>query len=112
MVGPDESLEIVPAFKLLRVRSNGTLGPLFINRRQVITAGEWLPAEEHRTNGYAFRPGWHAAPTPNAPHLKEEGRVWMAVELADYQVLSRPASQGGEWLLANWMRVVGPVENL
>ena len=96
------------AFKLLRVRKNGTLGPLFINKRQVIPIGEWLQAEDHPTKGYARRPGWHAAPIPSAPHLSKEGRVWMRVELADVQELERPESQGGLWYLARWMRVLGP----
>lgn len=45
------------AFKLLKLRRNGTLCPLFINRKQVISIGKWLPAEDHPTKGYAHRPG-------------------------------------------------------
>lgn len=56
-------------YKLFRRRANGTLGPLFINRRLVVPVGEWLTAEEHPTNGYAYRPGWHACLTPSATHL-------------------------------------------
>ena len=100
----------IQAFKLLRVRRDGTLGPLFINRQQVIQPGVWMKAEDHPTKGYAHRPGWHAAPAPEAPHLTTKGRVWMIVELADTQPLKRPASQGGTWLLARWMRVIGPLE--
>ena len=62
------------AYKLLRVRRDLTLGPLFINRTQVIPIGVWLPAEDHPTVGYAHRPGWHAAPNPIAPHLSTKGR--------------------------------------
>ena len=94
------------AYKLLRLRKDGTLGPLFINRRQVIPLGLWLRAEEHRTKGFAFRPGWHAAPNPEAPHLGKAGRVWAKVELAGVQNLPRPRSQGGTWYLAEWMRVI------
>ena len=94
------------AYKLLRVRRDGTLGPLFINKRQIIPLGEWLPAEDHPTKGYAHRPGWHVAPAPLAPHLSERGRVWMKVEVREYEELVRPASQGGMWYLAKWMRVI------
>jgi hypothetical protein len=52
------------AYKLFKVRSNGTIGPLFINARQVIEPGVWLPAEDHPTNGFAHRPGWHATLRP------------------------------------------------
>ena len=94
------------AYKLLRVRRDLSLGPLFINRKQVIPIGEWLIAEAHRTKGYAFRPGWHAAPKPCAPHLSTKGRVWCRVEIEDYEELKRPESQGGTWWLAKRMRVL------
>ena len=96
------------AFKIFRVRSNGTLGSLFINRRQVIPIGVWLKAESHRTNGYQFRPGWHCAPCQFAPHLTLKGRIWMRVEVDDFVEIKRPESQGGFWWLAKWMKVVAP----
>jgi hypothetical protein len=73
--------DIKKAFKLLRLRKNGTIGPLFINRKQVIPVGQWLPAEDHPTNGFAHRPGWHVTPKPIAPHLSIKDRVWMEVEI-------------------------------
>ena len=99
--------EIVMGWKLFRRRKNGTLGPLFINRRLVITVGYWHEAEDHKTSGYAHRPGWHACLNPIAPHLKQGGdRVWCRVELQGCQLYKRPESQGGEWVLAKRMRVV------
>ena len=94
------------AYKLLRMRKDGTLGPLFINRRQRIPIGEWLQAEDYPTKGYAHRPGWHASHRPVAPHLTEKGRVWYEVEVDDYVELKRPEYQGGLWFLAQRMRVV------
>jgi len=94
------------AWKLLRMRRDGTLGPLFIGRRLVIPTGEWLRAEMRPTRGYAPRPGWHATAEPCAPHLSMKGRVWMQVELDDVELLVRPASQGGTWYTAKWMRVL------
>ena len=105
------STEPVEAYKLLRLRKDGTLGPLFINRRQVIPIGQWLPAEVHPTKGYALRPGWHAALRPEAPHLITRGRVWMRVLVAEEKELPRPASQGGMWLIANWIKIIGPVDS-
>lgn len=96
------------AYKLMRKRANGTLGPLFINTKQVVPIGEWLPAEDHPTNGFAHRPGWHVAPTPNAPHLSTKGRVWMEVEVKRAVAIKRPEYQGGVWYLAKWMRVIKP----
>jgi hypothetical protein len=94
------------AYKLLRLRRDGSLGPLFINKRQIVPLNEWLPAESHPTKGYALRPGWHVAPAPYAPHLSERGRVWAKVEVEDFDELPRPASQGGVWLIAQRMRVI------
>lgn len=96
------------AYKLLTVRKDGTIGPLFINRKLRIPIGEWLPAEDHPTNGYSHRPGWHVALKPFAPHLGIKNRAWYKVEVMEYQKLKRPKSQGGVWLIANWMRVIGP----
>ena len=94
------------AYKLFHKRKNGTLGPLFINKRQVIEPNTWLPAEAHRTKGFTFRPGWHCCPNPNAPHLKMEGRVWCLVEINGWQTLQRPASQGGIWYLAQCLKLL------
>lgn len=98
---------MVTGYKLFRRRCNGTLGPLFINRRQTVPIGEWLPAESHPTRGYAYRPGWHACLKPVAPHLRQGGdRTWCKVELLGVREYSRPESQGGTWILAQWLKVV------
>jgi hypothetical protein len=94
------------AWKLFTNRSNGTLGPLFINRTQVIPIGVWLDAEDHPTPGYAHRPGWHVSAAPHAPHLSRKRRVWKAVEIEDYEQLDRPQVQGGTWFIAQRMRVL------
>ena len=98
------------AYKLFTERKDGTLGPLFINRTQRVPIGEWVDAECHPTKGYAVRPGWHCTSKPIAPHLKEEPvsgkRVWVKVEIDDYEELHRPENQGGLWFIANRMRVI------
>jgi hypothetical protein len=95
----------VSAWKLLRLRADRTLGPLFINRKLVIPLRRWLRAEDHPTPGYAHRPGWHAAPAPHAPHLSDKGRVWCQVRLRGWVKIKRPAIQGGAWFLAEAMFV-------
>lgn len=99
------------AYKLLRKRKDGSLGPLFINARQRIPHGEWLQAEAHKRKGFAFRPGWHCAAEPVAPHLETELasgelRVWCEVEIDNVTEYARPAAQGGKWLLAERMRII------
>lgn len=93
------------AYKLLRLRADGSLGPLFINRRQRIPVGEWLEAESHPTKGFAIRPGWHCCDKPLAPHLSKKGRVWALVHIMDETPHQRPESQGGLWFTASWMCV-------
>ena len=94
------------AFKLLKKRKDGSLGPLYVNCRQRIPIGEWLPAEVHYPKNLAFRPGWHTLLAPIAPHLSIEGRVWCEVEVEDYEEFTRPACQGGKWLLSKRMKVI------
>jgi len=101
----------IPAWKLLRLRRDRTLGPLFINRKLVISPGRWYRAEDHPTKGYAHRPGWHATDSPDAPHLSMKGRVWCQVWLRGWKKLVRPAAQGGVWFLAEEM-FVEPISGL
>jgi len=94
-------------YKLMRQRRDGSLGPLFINRSRRISVGEWMDAEDHPTKGYAHRPGWHVVLQPYAPHLSMRGRVWMCVAVTGYEEFERPERQGGKWLLAQRMIVLG-----
>lgn len=93
-------------YKLLRLRKNNTLGPLFINRKQIIPLGITLQAESHRTPKFKYRPGWHITNSPIAPHLSKKNRVWAKVEFHDFIGLHRPASQGGLWFLAQKMKLI------
>lgn len=95
------------AYKLFRRRRDGSIGPLFINRALRVPLGVWLPAEDHPTPGYAHRPGWHCGTLPVAPHLTERDRVWAECEIPDgkFYVFPRPKHQGGEWLIAEALKV-------
>lgn len=92
------------AYKLFRLRRDGTLGSLFIDRKRVLPAGRLLDHRDVPTKGYAHRPGWHCMAKPCAPHLTTRGRVWCEVEIPPGCVLAefeRPASQGGLWWTAS-----------
>lgn len=93
-------------YKLFRLRKDGSLGPLFINRTQRLMVGVKYKAEAHKTKGYAFRPGWHICSEKNAPHLSKKDRVWAEVEFFDYTEHVRPVSQGGLWYTANSMTIL------
>ena len=94
------------AYKLLNLRKDGTVGPLFINRKQRLEVGVWYEAEDHKTKGYAHRPGWHCCHTPYAPHLSKRGRVWARVQIEDYVPHERPEHQGRLWYTANRMKLI------
>lgn len=92
-------------WKLFRLKKNGQITPLFINKTKELPFDVWLPAEDHPTKGFAHRPGWHCTSEPKAPHLSTKGRVWLQVEIEDWIAFMRPESQGGLWYLARKMRI-------
>lgn len=97
-------------YKLFRLGKDGKLYPLFINRNAETKLGEWLKAECFPTNGFAVRQGWHCCFKPFAPHLKTtlasgEKRLWVECEAMETTTYNRPESQGGEWVLAQWLKV-------
>jgi hypothetical protein len=94
------------AYKLVRQRKDGSLGPLFINARLRLPFNEWLNAELLPKKGYKPRKGWHCTAKPLAPHLSLKDRVWVKVEIAEYEELKRPKHQGGLWYLAQKMKVL------
>ena len=100
------------AYKLFSVRKDGSIGSLFINRKIKLPKNEWLEAETHPTNGYKLRPFWHCCLKPIAPHLTLNGRKWYRVEIKDYIEMVRPTLQGGTWLLAKKIKILGEVKNL
>lgn len=99
------------AYKLIRKLKDGQLSPLFINKKTRIPIGVWLEAESHPTPGFAFRKGWHCTLEPKAPHLSTKDRVWVEVEIYDFEYYERPESQGGTWVLAQKMKVIGELSN-
>lgn len=83
------------AYKLCRQKKNGEITSLFINKTRALPFNKWLPAESYPTNGFKFRPYWHCTMKKSAPHLLMKGRVWVKVEIDDYEIFQRPKSQGG-----------------
>jgi len=94
------------AYKLVRQLKDGSITSLFINKTERLPFNKWLIAEDHPTTGYADRPFWHCIADCVAPHLSKRGRVWVEVEIEDYESIQRPASQGGLWFLANRIKFI------
>ena len=98
------------AYKLVRIKKDGKLYPLFINKTIPTPIGVWLEAEFHPTKGFAERKGWHCCFRPVAPHLKAqlssgEQRVWIECDVENWESYDRPENQGGSWILAQRMKV-------
>lgn len=100
------------AYKLIRKLRDGSLSSLFINKKNRLPIGVWLNAESYPTKGYQNRAGWHCTLKPNAPHLSMKNRVWVEVEVCNYEFLNRPISQGGTWILAQKMKINKEIEQL
>jgi hypothetical protein len=96
----------VEAYKLFRLRKDGSLGSLFIDNKQALPTETWMRAKAVPTKGFAFRPGWHACSKKSAPHLSKKGRVWKRVLLLDIVPHHRPKSQGGLWFTAGMMKIM------
>jgi hypothetical protein len=95
------------AYKLFRKMSDGSISPLFFDQRLRLPVGEWIAARlDLVKKGYKTRPGWHCCMSPDAPHLTEKDRVWCKIKIRDYTVEHRPDSQGGDWLIANHIKVI------
>lgn len=99
------------AYKLVRKMKDGTLAPLFINKRQRFPLEQWMQAESHPTKGFALRPGFHCTSNPYAPHLSPHGRVWCKVAIRFFEEHQRPESQGGLWYTAQWMKVIEELDS-
>jgi hypothetical protein len=107
------------AFKLFRVRRDGSLGPVIINRGQRVPVGKWLKCEDHsdkaRSYGVAVRVGFHATKEAHAPHLTNgskqaitDNRTWFVVELRKVRAEHRGVDGGSDWYVAEQMRVLHP----
>jgi hypothetical protein len=94
------------AFKLVRQRKNGTFGPLFIDKKLIFSFNVWLRAKSKFTKGFKLRPGWHVVANPHAPHLSKKGRVWLLVEIRQFQSHRRSSYQGDLWYIAQEMRIL------
>ncbi len=98
-------MKIIQGYKLLTLHKDGSLSPLFIDKKLRIPIGEWQIAKSVPTKGFAFRPGFHACSQPIAPHLSTKGRIWCRVSLRDIKEFQRPSKQGGLWYIANYLRI-------
>ena len=98
------------AYKLVRKLKDGSISPLFINKKFRLPLGEWLESENHPTKGFKIRPYWHCTSEMRAPHLSMKNRVWVELEIEDYKIFKRPEHQGGIWYLANKIKIIREIE--
>lgn len=94
------------SYKLFRLLKSGEITSLFINKTERLKRGVWLEAKEYPTKGFKFRPFWHCTEKPEAPHLSEKNRVWLRVEIEDFEEFQKPEHQGGKWFLAKRIKIL------
>lgn len=102
------------AYKLLKIRKDGSIGSLFINASEKYELNKWMVAQPIAKKGFAFRKGFHCLLSPVAPHLSMqlasgENRAFFEVEVEDFEFFIRPESQGGRWALAQRMKILKKV---
>jgi len=96
-------------YKLVRKLKDGSLSPLFINQKSRLPIGEWIQAEKcynREKDGFKYRPFWHCTAKPIAPHLSKKNRVWIEIEMEDYELFERPEHLGGTWFLADRIKII------
>ena len=93
-------------YKLFRKRKDGSLSSLFTNKSVILPEKKWLKAKTFPTKGFAVRHGWHTLLRRKAPHLSKKGRVWKMVQVKYYKRIERPASQGGTWIIAEYIKIL------
>ena len=98
---------VIFAFKLFRIRKEGSIGSLFVEPTARHPIGTWIPAKAHSHKKLKFRKGWHALIHPNAPHLSKKNRAWYIVMVDNYEVIDRPKNHGGKWVIAQKLNIIG-----
>lgn len=94
------------AYKLFRLKKDGNITSLFINKKINLPLNTWIKSKNYPTKGFAVRPGWHSMKIKDAPHLSKKNRVWAEVEIKDFKEFTRPQSQGGVWYLSKKLKIV------
>lgn len=97
------------AYKLCRLKSNGDITSLFINKKEKLPFNVWLTAKSYPTKGFKLRPFWHSTSNPTAPHLSEKNRIWVKVLIKNYKKFERPENQGGLWFLSKKIKLIGVI---
>ena len=93
-------------YKLFRIKKDGNITSLFINKGENLPFNTWLEAHNYPTKGFKIRPGWHTMKEKKAPHLSKKGRVWLKVQIKDFKKELRPKNQGGLWYLSKWIKIL------
>ena len=119
--------EVLIVYKKVRLLKDGKCYPLFIDKKKPFLFGEWMKAEYCPTKGFLPRSlgtnedgtdigGWHCCFQPIAPHIADnlssgEKRVWIKCLIkGKRETYDRPESQGGTWILAEWIKPIEIIE--
>lgn len=99
------------AYKLCRIKKNGQITSLFINKTENLIFNKWLKAKCYPTKGFKIRPFWHCTSNPIAPHLSIKNRVWIKVQMKNFKKFQRPENQGGLWFLAEHIKLLEIIQD-
>ena len=95
------------AYKIFKVRKDGSLGSLYCDTKAKYYLDKWYRSSPYYHPKLKFRPGFHATLKPYAPHIKiKKNRAWYKIDVEDYTFFDRPACQGGKWLVCKKMKIL------
>ena len=97
-------------YKIMRVKTDGMLYPIGVNRYRSYNVGEWYDAEHIESRKYKTKKGFYGFEKPSSKRYKEslrrgEKRVWVECETEDCELYYHPMD-GETWMIAQRMKIL------
>ena len=97
-------------YKVMRVKSDGMLYSINVNRRKPYNIDEWVTAEYILTKHYHDKKGFYGFEKPDVTKYKYklqrgERRVWVECEVSDYEIVYYAPDQVN-WVIAQKMKII------
>lgn len=97
-------------YKVMRIKSDGMLYSVNVNRNKPYNIDEWVNAEYILTKHYHDRKGFYGFEKPDSKKYKDklhrgDRRIWVECEVADYEIVYNAHDQVN-WVIAQKMKII------
>ena len=97
-------------YKIMRVRSDGMLYSIGVNRNKPYDIDEWYTAEHIVSRKYKTKKGFYGFEKPDNERYKTtlqrgDRRIWVECEVEDYEFYHH-VMDGATWVIAQRMRMI------